>query len=203
MFMAVNLDRMPAVFVDRDGTLIREVGYLSRLERIELLPGVADAIRLFHQKGLKVAVITNQSAVARGYITEEELNKIHDELRSQLARGGAYLDGIYYCPHHPTEGMGPYRISCDCRKPNVGLAKRAAAELHLDFGRSYMVGDQFIDMQFAARIGAKGLLIKVDKGESHEGALGSDFLAVKDLWEAAHWIIQDIEVTKRSMESIK
>jgi len=184
----------PAVFVDRDGTLIREVGYLSRVEQIEILPGVPEAIELLRRSGFKVAVVTNQSAVARGFITEGELRKIHRELERQLAGHGAFVDGIYYCPHHPTEGLDRYRIVCDCRKPNAGMARRAAADLDLDIGRSYVIGDQAVDMEMAARIGAKGIFLCGDpEGNRPDGAV-SGFPACSDLWEASRWVVGDLVV---------
>ena len=186
----------PAVFVDRDGTLIRDIGYLRRSEQIEILPSVPEALRLFHQYGLKVVVVSNQSAVARGYLSEGDLEQIHEELKRQLAGREAFLDRIYYCPHHPTEGIDSYRVSCACRKPNIGLVKQAEAALNLDLSRSYVVGDQWSDMELAARIGAKGLLIRGDRGEHQERGSESAFLAVKDLWEAAQWIIQDLRGSK-------
>lgn len=191
--MSGEATRTLGVLVDRDGTLIREVGYLSRLEQIEVLPRVAESIQLLRQRKLKVVVITNQSAVARGFITEEKLRQIHRELEKQLARHGAFLDGIYYCPHHPREGLDPYRISCDCRKPNVGLAKRAAAELNLDLSRSYMIGDQPSDMELASRIGAKGILIKGEGGEHREKSGSPAFLVARDFWEAAQWVIEELD----------
>lgn len=190
--MTEGMDKVPGVLVDRDGTLIREVGHLSRLDQIEVLPLVPAAIRLLRQQGLKVAVITNQSAVARGLITEDGLLQIHREMELLLAKQGAFLDGIYYCPHHPTEGIEPYRIACDCRKPNVGLAEQAAAELHLDFARSYVVGDQSSDMELAARIKAKGILIGAESGAIQAQRSSAGVLTVKDLWEAAQWVIQDL-----------
>ena len=186
----------PAVLVDRDGTLIREVGYLSRPEQIEVLPRVPEAIQSFRQNGLKVAVITNQSGVARGYLSEEELQDIHEELKRRLAKSGAFLDGIYYCPHHPDEGLGSYRVSCECRKPNVGLARQAAAALNLDLGRSYVVGDQASDIELAARIGAKGILIQDNEVEREKPKAEGKLLTVKDLWEAGQWIIQDIQAKR-------
>ena len=195
--MIEDSTRKAGVFVDRDGTLIKEVGYLRRLEQIEVLPRVPEAIQLLREQGLKVAVVTNQSAVARGFITEDMLRQIHQELKMQLARRGAYLDGIYYCPHHPTEGMDSYRIPCDCRKPNVGMARRAAADLNLDFSRSYVVGDQSRDMELATRIGAKGILISSGNGVGSEQVPTSGLLAVRDLWEAAQWVIQDLHSRKR------
>lgn len=194
--MAGGFSKFPGIFVDRDGTLIKEVGYLRRLEQIEILPGVPEAIQLLRQQGLKVAVITNQSAVARGLITEDELREIHQKLSDELARHGAFLDGIYYCPHHPTEGVEPYRIVCDCRKPKVGLARRAAADLNLHIPRSYVVGDQSSDMEVASRIGAKGILIKGEiDGQQGQGA-GVEVVAVRDFWEAAQWVIQDLHEMK-------
>lgn len=195
--MVAKSTRIGGVFVDRDGTLIKEVGYLSRLEQIEVLPGVAEAVQLLRGEGLKVAVVTNQSAVARGLITEEILHQIHEELRRQLAGRDAHLDGIYYCPHHPTEGADPYRISCDCRKPNMGLVQRAAAELYLDVSRSYVVGDQSSDMELAARVGAKGILIKSEDGVGGGQKSACGFLTVRDFWEAAQWIIQDYRARER------
>lgn len=194
--MAEGFSKVPGIFVDRDGTLIKEVGYLRRLEQIEILPGVPEAIQLLRQQGLKVAVITNQSAVARGLITEGELREIHQKLSDELARHGAFLDGIYYCPHHPTEGVEPYRIVCDCRKPKAGLARRAAADLNMDIARSYVVGDQSSDMELASRIGAKGILIKGEaNGQQGQGA-GVEVVAVRDFWEAAQRVIQDLHEMK-------
>jgi D-glycero-D-manno-heptose 1,7-bisphosphate phosphatase len=182
-----------AVLLDRDGTLIRDVVHLSRLEQVEVLPRVAEAIRLLCERGLKVAVITNQSAVGRGLLTEEELRRIHRELERRLAAAGARLDGFFYCPHHPTEARGSYRLACDCRKPNAGLARRAAAELKLDLGRSYVVGDQATDMELAERIGARGILIQA---QPPERAAGPGWVTVKDLWEAANWIVRDLSREK-------
>jgi D-glycero-D-manno-heptose 1,7-bisphosphate phosphatase len=181
-----------AVLLDRDGTIIRDVVHLSRLEQVEVLPRVAEAIRLLRERGLKVAVITNQSAVGRGLLTEEELGRIHRELERRLAAAGARLDGFFYCPHHPTEALGSYRLACDCRKPNVGLARRAAAQLKLDLGRSYVVGDQATDMELAERIGARGILIQAENGRTAEPR-PAPHARVKDLWEAASWIVQDFE----------
>jgi D-glycero-D-manno-heptose 1,7-bisphosphate phosphatase len=175
-----------AVFVDRDGTLIRDVGYLCRQEQLEILPGVPEALRLLRAKGYKVVVITNQSAVARGQLTENALAHIHRELFGRLARCGAEVDGIYYCPHHPTEGSAPYRVDCECRKPNIGMISRAAAELDLAPARSYVVGDQIIDMELAARSGAKGVWIRDSADAGVELPCGVVHI-VKDLWEAARW----------------
>lgn len=183
----------PAALIDRDGTVIRDVGYLRRVEEIELLPRAADAIGLLRRHGLKVVIVTNQSAVARGLLTEPELAAIHRELIRRLAESGAPLDGLYYCPHHPTEGWGDYRRACECRKPNIGLARRAAAELDLDLVRSYVVGDHPSDMEFAVRISARGFLVQSDVPQGAAGDGTARFAPVKDLWEAAQLIVRDME----------
>jgi len=192
--------RMRGVFVDRDGTLIRDVGYLNRLDQLELLPGVPEAVRLLRRQELKVAVVTNQSAVARGLLQENDLIKIHHEIKRRLAIEGAILDGIYYCPHHPTEGQEPYRRICECRKPKPGLVDRASRELGLDPSRSYVVGDQLIDMQLAVAVGSKGVLIK-NVGSESEGrgapVPGQDadiaLYTARDFADAAQWILRDYE----------
>ena len=176
----------PGVLVDRDGTLIRDVGYLSRIEQIELLPRTAEALRMLSEAGLKIAVVTNQSAVGRGLLDEAELGRIHRELEARLAAAGASVDGIYYCPHHPTEAIGSYRIRCDCRKPDAGMARRAAEDLGLDLGRSYVIGDKGIDMELAARVGARGILVH------GAPAAVAPFAEAGDLAEAARLIIEDI-----------
>ena len=185
----------PAVFVDRDGTLIREVGYLDRLDQIELLPQVPEAICLLQSHGLKVVMVTNQSAVARRIISEQQLHQIHREIERELDQRGAYLDGLYYCPHHPTEGNYPYRISCRCRKPQPGLVERACLDLGLDPLVSYVIGDQMSDMELAARSGARGILIKSQAsgviGDEPSGIReGTLFVPVPDFWTATQWIVQ-------------
>ncbi len=185
------MGRARAVFVDRDGTLIREVGYLTRVEQIEILPRVPEAIKSLRAQGLKIAVITNQSAVGRGLLTVEGLELIHREMEELLARAGACLDGIYYCPHHPTEGKGSYRVSCACRKPNTGLVEKAAGELDLDVSGSYVVGDQAIDMDLATRIGARGVWIRSDASGHVSQKKRAGYIYVKDFCQAAQWILRD------------
>jgi D-glycero-D-manno-heptose 1,7-bisphosphate phosphatase len=183
----MRLVERPAVFVDRDGTLIRDVGYLCRGEQLEILPQVPQALRLLRRKGYRIVVITNQSAIARGQLTEEALARIHQELFNRLARMGAEVDGVYYCPHHPTEGLPPYRVDCQCRKPNTGMIARAAADLGLAPSRSYVVGDQTIDMEAAARSGARGVWIR-RYSEARNDLPRGVVRVVSDLWEAACWL---------------
>jgi D-glycero-D-manno-heptose 1,7-bisphosphate phosphatase len=175
-----------AVFIDRDGTLIRDVGYLLRQDQLEILPKVPEALRLLKEKGYKLVVVTNQSVIARGGLTENLLAEIHRDLFSRLARLGAEVDGVYYCPHHPSEGFAPYKTVCDCRKPNTGMIRQAAAELGLATSRSYMVGDQITDMELAARSGARGIWIR-HRDETVDIPPGVTYVAA-NLWEAARWI---------------
>jgi D-glycero-D-manno-heptose 1,7-bisphosphate phosphatase len=183
--------KSPAIFLDRDGTLIRDVGYLRHIEQIELLPGVVEAIRLLSQRGFKLVVITNQSGIARGLFSELEVGEIHKQLSRMLAERDANLDGIYYCPHHPTAGEGVYSMLCDCRKPNTALVERASAELALDLSRSYVVGDQLVDMELANRVGVPGIWIK-DQSVHNDKMRSASHLA-SNLWEAAQWIVDQLE----------
>lgn len=178
-----------AVFLDRDGTLIRDVNYLCRVDQIEILPRVPAALALLREYGFKLVMITNQSVVARGRLAEAELGVIHAALTAQLAEQGAMLDGIYYCPHHPTEGVGVYQSACGCRKPNTGMVDRAARELGLDPRVSYVIGDQWLDLELAERVGATGVLIHGEKAPAR-GAVNSFVPMVADLWQAAQWIIE-------------
>lgn len=179
-----------AVFLDRDGTILREVGYLSREEEMEILPGVPEAIRMLTDRGYKIVVVTNQSGVARGLLSEERLKQINAAMRRRLAEAGAVLDGIYYCPHHPSEGVAPYRVLCDCRKPNTGMISRASEELGLEPSVSYVVGDQVIDMELAARAGATGIWLR-DPAGTTDDLTGRSSRVAPDLWHAAQWIAEN------------
>jgi D-glycero-D-manno-heptose 1,7-bisphosphate phosphatase len=185
--MSSNVKRA-AVFLDRDGTLIRDVKYLCAVEQIEILPGAAAALLLLRAHGFKLVVVTNQSGVARGRLSELDLQAIHAELMKRLGRDGAVLDAIYYCPHHPTEGLGDFRRICECRKPKTGMIERAARELDLDPKLSYVVGDKWTDIELAQGAGATGIFIGRD--EAKNGAVtGFDVPLVADLRQAAEWIV--------------
>jgi len=179
--------RREAVFLDRDGTLIREVNYLCRVEQIEILPGVAEALRRLRSAGFSLVMITNQSAVARGYLSENSLREIHQVIEARLANEGASLDAIYYCPHHPTAGIGALCIDCECRKPKTGMIDRAVAEWGLDPTLSVVVGDQLSDMELASAVGARGILLD-STGKFSNRALQS-FSVADNLGEAARCII--------------
>ena len=172
-------ERQAAVFLDRDGTINEEVGYLARLDKLCLVSGAAEAIRLINNSGMKAIVVTNQSGVARGIFDEAFVDEVHARLRKMLEDEGACLDGFYVCPHHPTEGRGRYLRSCDCRKPAPGLLLRATEELFLAPERSYMIGDTLKDIEAAARIGTRGILVRTGHGAKAADALGP---AAKSRW---------------------
>ena len=165
--------RQAAVFLDRDGTINEEVGYMDRLEKLKLIPVAAEAIRLINASGMKTVVVTNQSGVARGLFDEAFVETVHLRLREMLQAEGAFLDGIYFCPHHPTEGQERYLRTCDCRKPAPGLLLQAAADLNLDPVRSYMVGDTLKDMEAGARIGAQGIIVRTGYGSESAATLST------------------------------
>lgn len=182
----------PAVFLDRDGTLTVESDWVRRPEELVLLPGAAQAVAELARAGFLVVVVTNQSAVARGMIDERELAAIHARFEELLAAGGARVDGIYFCPHHPTEGVGVYRRECACRKPKAGLLVRAAEELGIEFARSWVVGDARRDLEAGARVGVRGVMVATGKGEREFEALvaeGGSVPFVPGVLEAARWIV--------------
>ncbi len=154
----------PAVFMDRDGTISEEVGYVNHLSRYRLLPRSLEAIRLINEAGLMAIVTTNQSGVARGYFSQDLVEAVHAHLLSLAAGAGARLDAIYYCPHHPAEGSPPWRAACDCRKPKPGMILRAAREHGIDLERSYVVGDSVVDIEAGAAAGVRGVLVLTGYG---------------------------------------
>ncbi len=153
-----------AVFIDRDGTISEEVGYVNHPSRYRVFPYAAEAIRRLNEAGWLAILITNQAGVARGYFTEEIIGQVHTLLTQELEGGGARLDAIYYCPHHPSVGKPPYRFDCDCRKPRPGLLLRAAADLDIDIASSWMVGDRYSDTELARNAGARAAFVLTGYG---------------------------------------
>ena len=186
----------PAVFLDRDGTLTEEVGYVNHPSRLRLLPRAAEAIRRLNAAGVAAVVVTNQAGIARGYFSESVLHAVNDALRAQLADAGARLDGLYACMHHPTEGEAPYRAQCECRKPKPGLLLRAAAELGLDLTRSTMVGDKASDLVPARAVGADAVLVLTGYGRGEWEYQRERFEVVPDhvagdLLDAVEWALKE------------
>lgn len=189
------MDR-PAVFLDRDGTLNEEVGYLSRPEDLALIPGAGAAVRRINQAGMAAVVISNQSGVARGYFDEVTLGSIHQRLREELEKVGASLDGIYYCPHHPEGVVEEYRKECGCRKPEIGMIRKAVQELAVELSNSYMVGDHIKDIRLAVNAGMRSVMIMTGHGKDVWARAGEaeqslpDHVA-EDLAAAVDWILAD------------
>jgi D-glycero-D-manno-heptose 1,7-bisphosphate phosphatase len=184
-----------AVFLDRDGTVNVEVGYLSDLSQLRLIPGASEAIRRLNERGLKVVLVTNQSGIARGYFSESFVQETHVLLERMLRKEGAAIDGIYYCPHHPFAGNSPYTTECDCRKPGTGMIDRAARELDIDVKRSFVVGDKWSDVELGQRAGARSILVQSGFAPDEPGNVRPLHLSDPDyvahnITEAADWILR-------------
>jgi D-glycero-D-manno-heptose 1,7-bisphosphate phosphatase len=181
-----------AIFLDRDGTINEEVGYLKSLDKLVLFPQAARAIEMINLGGMKSVVVTNQSGVARGYFTAALVTEVHRQIQSMLALHQAHLDAFYYCPHHP-EGQGIYRQECNCRKPEPGMLLTAAHDMGIDLERSYLIGDTRKDMQAATRVGVKAILVRTGYGREAEAEcseVGLSYVA-DDILDAVKWIMQD------------
>lgn len=187
-----------AVFIDRDGTISEEVGYVNHVSRYRVFPFAAEAVRLLNEAGWLAVLVTNQAGVARGYFKEELVGEVHALLASELERGGGRLDAVFYCPHHPSVGEPPYRQDCDCRKPRPGLLRRAAAELGLDLTRCWMVGDRHSDVELARNAGARAAFVLTGYGRGELEHQARDWrhrpdLVAEDLLEAVREIIRSDE----------
>jgi len=183
-----------AIFMDRDGTVSQEVGYLTHVDRYALLPRSVEAIRRVNASGFAAFLVTNQSGVARGLFTEELVQQVHRRLEDWLDEAGTHLDGIYYCPHHPREGGSVWTTVCDCRKPRPGLLRQAAAEHGIDLSSSYMIGDSGRDLGAGAAVGATSVLVLTGYGrgelEYRRGLWTAEPAYVaEDLLDAVEWIL--------------
>ncbi|MFA5113820.1 MAG: D-glycero-beta-D-manno-heptose 1,7-bisphosphate 7-phosphatase [Candidatus Margulisiibacteriota bacterium] len=181
-----------AVFVDRDGTIIEDSGYISTPKEVHFLPGSIEALRQLNQAGFKVIVITNQSGVARGFFSEDMVQTIDKFIHKQVLSGGGHIDAFYYCPHHPEHGVYPYRQECACRKPSPGMIKQAAQDHHLDLGRSFMVGDHSCDVRAGKTAGVRTVFVLTGHGSREKAKLADkpDHTA-PSLAEAVAWIIKE------------
>lgn len=174
---AKNLsEKQKAIFLDRDGTINKYVGFLTNIDDFRLLPGATDAIRQINESGYLAIVVTNQPVIARGEVSLAELNEIHNKMETLLGQGGAYIDDIFYCPHHPDRGFegerSEYKTECECRKPKPGMLMQAAEKYNIDLKESWMIGDSISDMQAGESAGCKVLLI----GDAEKGYLSSPTL---------------------------
>lgn len=178
--------RRPAVFLDRDGTLIEDPGFVADPVHVKLIPGAAQAVRRLNQAGLPAVLVTNQSGIARGLITLPQYEAVEARLIKLLAGGGARLDGAYYCPHH-SDFTGP----CDCRKPGTKLFRDAAAAQNLDLGRSFYVGDRMSDIEPARALAGRGILVRTGQGAEHApAAIDAGFTVTADLQTAVDLILE-------------
>lgn len=188
----------PAIFLDRDGTLNFDHGWITSPSKIELLPGAADAVRAINDANFLAVLVTNQPVIARGECTIAELDAIHQKLESLLAQGGAHLDAIYYCPHHPDGGVPgerpEYKIHCHCRKPAPGLLESAMRDLHIDKSRSWMIGDSERDLGAAAAFGIPAALVASNQQSFKESVVSKYAFRTDSVSEAVERILKQFAV---------
>lgn len=195
--MSANTKRR-AVFLDRDGTVADEVGYVNHISRFRLYPWSAEAIRKINAAGLAAVVVTNQAGVARGYFPEELIRQVNERMKQELTAAGARLDGVYYCPHHPEVGEPPYRQRCACRKPQPGMLEQAARELNLALPGSVVVTDRYMEVEMAHKLGLRGCLVLTGYGrgeleyQQHKWRQRPDWIA-ENLLEAVEKILAEMK----------
>jgi D-glycero-D-manno-heptose 1,7-bisphosphate phosphatase len=184
----------PAVFLDRDGTLIEDVGYLSRVEDLSWFPWSIDAIRLLNRAGFLVFVTTNQGGIGLGFYDQQLVHDVHAIMSGDVAASGGRIDDLFFCPHHPLAVTPELRIECDCRKPRPGMIQQARARHSIDVTRSFVVGDKLADVGMATNAGAQGILVRTGYGEAtlaqHAGAVPGAAFVAQTLLEAVDWILE-------------
>jgi len=193
------MQKKRAIFLDRDGTINEEVGYIERLDSLRIIPEAYEAIRLINVSSFMAVVVTNQAGVAKGLFNEAFVKQTNERLQEFLRQKGAAIDAFYFCPHHPNEGVPPYRRVCDCRKPAPGLFYQAARDMAIDLAASYMIGDRYRDMEAAHRAGVKGVLVKTGYGADVLENIGPDQETpeakpdhiAENILEAVHWILEN------------
>lgn len=185
----------PAVFLDRDGTMVRDVGYLSRLEDLQWFPWTIEAVRLLHRAGFLLCVTTNQSGIALGFCTDAFVRRVHDEMSAAIDAAGGRIDGWFYCPHHPQAAIDALRLDCECRKPRPGMIRQAQERFDIDLSRSFVIGDKAADVGLAEAVGARGILVRTGYGESelvrHNGHMPGTAHVAADLLGAVSWILAE------------
>ena len=187
----------PVVFLDRDGTISEEVGYVNHIDRLRLFPWTAPAVRKLNQAGMAVVVVTNQSGVGQGYFPEELVHRVHERIREELASQGARVDAFYYCPHHPSARLAAYRKVCKCRKPETGMLEQAAADLGLDLGlacasrSAYVVGDSARDIETGFKARARTVLVLTGFGKGNYE------------YHRAEWVQQPDWVAENLLEAVE
>lgn len=186
----------PAVFLDRDGTLIEEVGYIHKVEDLKVIDGTSKAIKQLNENGFITIIVTNQSGVARGYFEEKDVHNLNGALEDILKKDNAWFDKVYYCPHHIKGNIEKYTISCECRKPKAGLINQALKDFpNIDLSQSYVIGDKLIDVELGHNAGCKGILVKTGYGaqmiqDSDDNSVKPDFVA-ENVEEAISFILSE------------
>jgi D-glycero-D-manno-heptose 1,7-bisphosphate phosphatase len=188
----------PAIFLDRDGTVTDEVGYINHASRAKIYPFAAEAMRMLKSTGFPVIIVTNQSGVGRGYFTEEIVGQVHRMVQDHLEAAGTSIDAYYHCPHHPAAVVEKYRQECRCRKPGTGMPEAAAEKFGIDLSRSWVVGDTYRDMQMGFAIGARTILLMTGYGRGEYEYRRGEWprlpdLIAENLREAAKLILQELE----------
>lgn len=184
-----------AVFLDRDGTINEQMGYINHISRFKILPGIPDAIRLLNDLGFLAIVVSNQSGVARGYYTLDLVHEVHDLLKKRLKElAKSTVDAVLFCPHHPQGIVPEFSVDCECRKPKTGLIDQACKTFDIDLSRSFMVGDMCSDMEFAHRAGIRGIMVKTGYGLGEiqyvlPGKQAKPVHIAGDLLDAVQWIM--------------
>jgi D-glycero-D-manno-heptose 1,7-bisphosphate phosphatase len=182
-----------AVFLDRDGTMVRDVGYLSRREDLAWFPYTVEAVRLLNRAGFVVVVTTNQGGIGLGFCTDEFVRRTHEQMSAHIAAGGGRVDAWFYCPHHPRARTEALRAACACRKPAPGMVHQAEQQLGIDLTRSFVVGDKRADLAMARAAGVRGVLVRTGYGElevaRHDGRVPDAAFVAADLMEATSWIL--------------
>ena len=185
------MNAKPAIFMDRDGTLSHEVGYVNHPSRFQLYPWTLAAVRAINRAAWLAVVVTNQAGVARGYFPESVFDEVQGRLRGEVEAGGGRFDAVYACLHHPTVGQPPYRQDCDCRKPRPGMLRRAEAELGADLASSWVIGDRHGDLQLAWGVGARGAMVRTGYGRGELAYLGPSWSRAPDL--VAEHVLEAVE----------
>lgn len=189
----------PAIFFDRDGTLNEEIGYVNDPARIRLLPGAPEAVAAARNAGFMTVIISNQSGIARGLITDEQAQAVNRRVCDLLQDFGSRIDGVFYCPHNPKGIVLEFSIVCECRKPQPGLLRQAEAALGINLRKSFVIGDKATDVEAAIGVGATGILVRTGFGNDEAEEIARRKIAVAyiadGVQQAVEWIIMKLELS--------
>ncbi|MAG50816.1 D-glycero-beta-D-manno-heptose-1,7-bisphosphate 7-phosphatase [archaeon] len=179
------------IFLDRDGTINEDSGFVYKIEDFKFLPKVIDSLKLLSKENFKFIIVTNQSGIGRGYYTEEDFLRFNNHIVNELLKDGIKIEKTYYCPHHPEHGVGEYKMDCTCRKPKTGLVIKAKEEFGINLLESIMIGDHPGDVEMGKKAGCKTIYVLTGHGKRHEVDSKEVNFIAKDLYEAAKWILNN------------